>query len=66
MKSTAHGISTAETFRDGYVQLLYQLLQLTLIEFLSWVHTGDEVTINERKEVFVVDRIKELIKVKAH
>ena len=30
---------------------------------LSWVHTGDEVTINERKEVFVVDRIKELIKV---
>ena len=63
MKSTAHGISTAETFRDGYVQLLYQLLELTLIKFLSWVHTGDEVTINERKEVFVVDRIKELIKV---
>ncbi|EJF61702.1 acetyl-CoA synthetase-like protein, partial [Dichomitus squalens LYAD-421 SS1] len=30
----------------------------------GWVHTGDEVIINERKEVFVVDRIKELIKVR--
>ncbi|KAH9834984.1 amp dependent CoA ligase [Rhodofomes roseus] len=30
----------------------------------GWVHTGDEVTINETMEVFVVDRIKELIKVK--
>ncbi|TBU23529.1 amp dependent CoA ligase [Dichomitus squalens] len=30
----------------------------------GWVHTGDEVIIDERKEVFVVDRIKELIKVR--
>ena len=29
-----------------------------------WIHTGDEVVINESKEVFVVDRIKELIKVR--
>ncbi|KAL1948462.1 hypothetical protein VTO73DRAFT_12537 [Trametes versicolor] len=30
----------------------------------GWLHTGDEVMINEQKEVFVVDRIKELIKVR--
>ncbi|KAI0752713.1 acetyl-CoA synthetase-like protein [Daedaleopsis nitida] len=30
----------------------------------GWIRTGDEVMINERKEVFVVDRIKELIKVR--
>jgi len=30
----------------------------------GWVHTGDEVMINEEMEVFVVDRIKELIKVR--
>lgn len=29
-----------------------------------WLRTGDEVMINERKDVFVVDRIKELIKVR--
>jgi len=30
----------------------------------GWVHTGDEVYVNESKELFVVDRIKDLIKVK--
>ncbi|KAI0356905.1 amp dependent CoA ligase [Trametes cingulata] len=30
----------------------------------GWVVTGDEVYFNERKEIFVVDRIKELIKVR--
>ncbi|RDX52613.1 acetyl-CoA synthetase-like protein [Lentinus brumalis] len=30
----------------------------------GWIRTGDEVIINEQKEVFVVDRIKELIKVR--
>ncbi|PCH35748.1 amp dependent CoA ligase [Wolfiporia cocos MD-104 SS10] len=30
----------------------------------GWVHTGDEVYVNEKKELFVVDRIKDLIKVK--
>ena len=30
----------------------------------GWVRTGDEVYFNERKEIFVVDRIKELIKVR--
>ncbi|TBU21456.1 amp dependent CoA ligase [Dichomitus squalens] len=31
----------------------------------GWLRTGDEVKIDERGEVFVVDRIKELIKVRA-
>ncbi|KAI0917584.1 hypothetical protein AcW2_007685 [Taiwanofungus camphoratus] len=30
----------------------------------GWIYTGDEVIINEGAEVFVVDRIKELLKVK--
>ncbi|RDX52610.1 amp dependent CoA ligase [Lentinus brumalis] len=30
----------------------------------GWVRTGDEVYFNELKEIFVVDRIKELIKVR--
>jgi len=30
----------------------------------GWVYTGDEVIINESAEIFVVDRIKELLKVK--
>ncbi|KAI8989132.1 amp dependent CoA ligase [Trametes punicea] len=30
----------------------------------GWVVTGDEVYFNERKEIFIVDRIKELIKVR--
>ncbi|KAI0772849.1 acetyl-CoA synthetase-like protein [Trametes elegans] len=30
----------------------------------GWLLTGDEVKINEKKEVFVIDRIKELIKVR--
>ncbi|KAI0772846.1 amp dependent CoA ligase [Trametes elegans] len=32
----------------------------------GWVVTGDEVYFNERKEIFVVDRIKELIKVRGY
>ncbi|RPD76081.1 acetyl-CoA synthetase-like protein [Lentinus tigrinus ALCF2SS1-7] len=30
----------------------------------GWIRTGDEVVVDERKEVLVVDRIKELIKVR--
>lgn len=30
----------------------------------GWVHTGDEVVINDELEVFVVDRLKEIIKVR--
>ncbi|OCH94583.1 phenylacetyl-CoA ligase [Obba rivulosa] len=30
----------------------------------GWVYTGDEVIINEQKELYIIDRIKELIKVK--
>ncbi|KAL7284581.1 hypothetical protein ACG7TL_001874 [Trametes sanguinea] len=32
----------------------------------GWVVTGDEVYFNEQKEIFVVDRIKELIKVRGY
>ena len=32
--------------------------------YVRWIHTGDEVFINASKEVFIVDRIKELIKVR--
>jgi len=30
----------------------------------GWLHTGDEVIINEEAEIFVIDRIKEMVKVK--
>ncbi|EPS98680.1 hypothetical protein FOMPIDRAFT_1024545 [Fomitopsis schrenkii] len=30
----------------------------------GWIYTGDEVIVNEQKDVFVVDRIKELLKVR--
>jgi acyl-CoA synthetase (AMP-forming)/AMP-acid ligase II len=30
----------------------------------GWVHTGDEVIINRAGDVFIVDRLKELIKVR--
>ncbi|KAG8214730.1 hypothetical protein J3R82DRAFT_9818 [Butyriboletus roseoflavus] len=30
----------------------------------AWLRTGDEVTINEDKEVFILDRLKEMMKVK--
>ncbi|KAF9806749.1 hypothetical protein IEO21_08558 [Rhodonia placenta] len=32
----------------------------------GWVHTGDEVIINEQSEIFILDRIKELLKVKGY
>ena len=34
------------------------------VSSIRWVRTGDEVMVNERKELFVTDRIKELIKVR--
>jgi acyl-CoA synthetase (AMP-forming)/AMP-acid ligase II len=30
----------------------------------GWVRTGDEVTINENLEIFIVDRLKEMLKVR--
>jgi acyl-CoA synthetase (AMP-forming)/AMP-acid ligase II len=30
----------------------------------GWIHTGDEVIINENREVFVVDRLKEMMKIR--
>lgn len=30
----------------------------------GWVRTGDEVTINESMEIFIVDRLKEMLKVR--
>ncbi|KAI0943151.1 hypothetical protein AcV7_002378 [Taiwanofungus camphoratus] len=32
----------------------------------GWVHTGDEVIINKGAELFIVDRIKELLKVRGY
>ncbi|KAH6912868.1 hypothetical protein BKA70DRAFT_778268 [Coprinopsis sp. MPI-PUGE-AT-0042] len=39
----------------------YQATEETFLE--GWVRTGDEVTISEDNEVFVFDRVKELLKV---
>jgi acyl-CoA synthetase (AMP-forming)/AMP-acid ligase II len=30
----------------------------------GWIHTGDEVVIKENRELFIVDRLKEIIKVR--
>ncbi len=59
--------STAETFKDGCVyHLIFQtgILFLDIVGSHRWLRTGDEVKLNENREVFVVDRIKELIKVR--
>jgi len=32
----------------------------------GWVHTGDEVVINENRELFIVDRLKEIMKVRGY
>ena len=31
----------------------------------GWVRTGDEVTINENMEIFIIDRLKEMLKVRS-
>ncbi len=35
-----------------------------IIDSDGWLHTGDMVYYNEQKQFFIVDRLKELIKVK--
>lgn len=37
--------------------------ELSYLHLLSWVRTGDEVVINENTEVWVIDRLKEIMKV---
>ncbi|OCH94572.1 amp dependent CoA ligase [Obba rivulosa] len=54
--------ATKETFVNGYDSMCSMMIGAEHPP--SWVYTGDEVIINQKYEVFVVDRIKELIKVK--
>ncbi|EKM61281.1 uncharacterized protein PHACADRAFT_168715 [Phanerochaete carnosa HHB-10118-sp] len=43
----------------------YKNAQATKETFVDgWVRTGDEVVVNEKNEVFILDRIKEILKVK--
>lgn len=43
----------------------YKNPQATKETFIDgWVRTGDEVVVNEKNEVFILDRIKEILKVK--
>ena len=59
-----------ETFVDGYVYLFAHtfvelaLLTHTRIRIPRWMRTGDEGMVNEDNEIFITDRLKELIKVR--
>ncbi|KAF4605021.1 hypothetical protein EYR40_003804 [Pleurotus pulmonarius] len=55
--------ATKETFVDGYDFFTQCHILFVLIPF-RWVHTGDEVYFDAKGEMFVVDRLKELIKVR--
>lgn len=44
--------------------VLYLIIELTV--FGRWLLSGDEVAVNERREMFFRDRIKEFLKVKAY
>lgn len=56
--------STKQTFIDGYVCLLPIFVTCLELFHLRWVRTGDEAYINEKYEVFIVDRLKEIMKVR--
>nr|BAR45485.1 long chain acyl-CoA synthetase [Gelatoporia subvermispora] len=56
-----HLIISSPSLASGYLNN-EEATKETFVD--GWLHTGDEVIINEEAEVFVIDRIKELIKVK--
>ncbi|OCH94571.1 acetyl-CoA synthetase-like protein [Obba rivulosa] len=56
-----HLIISSPSLASGYLDN-EEATKETFVD--GWLHTGDEVIINEEGEVFVIDRIKELIKVK--
>ncbi len=52
-------LRTAEVFVDGCVVSSPIANADTFPDtFSRWVHTGDEVVINEKKELFILDRMK--------
>ncbi|PIL27096.1 transporter [Ganoderma sinense ZZ0214-1] len=58
---TGHLIITAPSIAIGYLDNP----EATAETFKDgWIYTGDEGYVNEKKEIFILDRIKELIKVR--
>ncbi|KAI0803315.1 amp dependent CoA ligase [Irpex lacteus] len=58
---TGELVVTGPSMALGY----YKNPEATKETFVNgWVRTGDEVVINEKREVFIKDRIKEILKVK--
>ncbi|OSX61497.1 hypothetical protein POSPLADRAFT_1046843 [Postia placenta MAD-698-R-SB12] len=60
--------ATRESFIDGYA--VDSFLRITTSNRVAlnhrWFRTGDEVVIHANGDIFITDRIKELIKVKGH
>ncbi|KAM5545889.1 hypothetical protein V8D89_000015 [Ganoderma adspersum] len=61
LNETGHLIVTGPSMAIGYLDNP----EATAETFKDgWVYTGDEGYVNEKKELFIIDRIKELIKVR--
>lgn len=56
--------STKETFIDGYVIMPSFFEDRLRAPVSRWVRTGDEAIIDANNDVFIVDRIKEIMKVR--
>ena len=56
--------STKETFIDGYVAPHRNPWIMTKKGVTRWVRTGDEAIIDANNDIFIVDRLKEIMKVR--